>query len=123
MPRAKIPTNGKLVVPTWVPDAVKKYAVDNLKYFDEKGKEVLRRLLTHKRMRSVWRELTRHKRYNYRTTDKFFHERDKRTDLIFTSFDKDLVGFLYWSCTAATSPRLLITKDEIVRLSSDIKML
>ena len=82
VPRPKIATtsNGKLVVPTWVPDAVKKWALEEIEgsFRDKKQKETLLRLLTDRRMRHVWRELTRRKRGNYRTTDEFFHQTDRQ---------------------------------------------
>jgi hypothetical protein len=152
--------HGKIVVSTWVPDAIKKWALDEIggSFCNEKEKETLRRLLTDKRMRRVWRELTRHERNSYQTTDKFFHQRDRSTTLcqkkdakclaenvgkdiwrcdycgfIITKaargvkdieqkplpFDKILIGFLFWSYH---EPLPVLTKDEIVKLSNEIKM-
>src|SRR5262245_29017953 len=73
----------KIVVPTGVPDAVKKWALEEISgsFHNEKEKETLRRLLTDKRMRRVWGELTRHKRNSHRTTDEFFHQPDRPTTL------------------------------------------
>jgi hypothetical protein len=71
----------------------------------------------------VWRELTKHKRDNYRPTDKFFYQKpDRSPDTISIAFDKTLIAFFFWSCAAASPPQLL-TKDERVKLSSVIKML
>src|SRR5262245_52819192 len=92
----------KIVVPPWVPDAVKTWALDEIATArDEKKKEALRRLLTDKRMRRVWRELTRHKRQNHRTTNKPFHQRDWPTTLCEKKGAKCLavnVGKGIWRC-------------------------
>jgi hypothetical protein len=39
--------------------------------------DVVRRLLTDKRMRSVWKELTKRIRQSYKPTAKFFHAREQ----------------------------------------------
>jgi hypothetical protein len=154
--------HGKIVVPTWVPDAVKKWALDEIggSFLNEKEKETLRRLLTDKRMRRVWGELTRHKRNSHRTTDKFFHQPDMPTTLCEKKsgkclavnvgqdiwhcdycnfitkaarppkdikrkpfpFDKILIGFLFWSYDAVSIQTPLLTKNEVAKLSDEMKM-
>ena len=158
-------SDGEIVVPTWVPYAIKNWALEEIgssfRFNDEKKKETLRRLLTDKRMRRVWRELTRHERNSYRTTDKFFHQRDRSTTLCQKKdakclavnlgkdiwrcdycnfiikaarppkdieqkpfpFDKTLIGFFWASADYASLDLTVRTKDEVVKLSNEIKVL
>jgi hypothetical protein len=108
-----IPTS----VPPWVPAAVRKWALDGLFFIHEKDKEVSQRLLTDKRMRRVWRELTKRDK-----TNKPFHQPDRSTNTLSVPFDTILVAFFDWSCTAARTLRPLLTKDEAVKLSNEIRM-
>lgn len=109
-----MPQRVKVAFPTWVPNAVREWAL-NKEGGDES--EVQRRLLTDERMQRVWRELTRHKRDNYRTTNKPFHLASWLPDGPSDSFfDQTLVAFFFWSCAAA-NPLPMATRDEIAKLS------
>lgn len=114
MPQVKSSVPPRVKVPIWVPDAVRKWALS------EEGKdesEVQQRLLTDERMRRVWRELTRHKRDNYRTTDRLFHQATWLPgEFSDCPFDLILVAFFFWS-RAAAKPLPMATRNEIAKLS------
>ena len=104
----------KITIPPWVPEAVREWTL-NHEEEDEERKQVQRRLLTGKRMRRVWRELTRKKRVDYRPTGEFFHQRNS-DEPSHPSFDKALVAFFFWSYTAVGLLPTM-TKDEAAELS------
>lgn len=105
-------------VPSWVPKPVQDEALPPLEQAtDEKGREVLKRLLTHNRMRSVWRELTKQRRdlSTYKPTGHFYTQETRPVRLLGMSLKENtLVGFFNAAYRFAVTPVMTITKEEVI---------
>src|SRR5713226_8405865 len=63
-------------IPAWVPAPVREWVSSVIEPKDEKERATLKRLLTHRRMKRVWAELTKYRRdrSTYQTTGERFHK-------------------------------------------------
>jgi hypothetical protein len=101
-----------LKIPKWVPAPIR---CGRFSAFDN---PVCRRLLTDKRMRRVWAELTRRKRVAYKPTEKLLHEgKWLLWGEIPTRFDDRLAGFFFWALQAAVHKMPTLTRAEVALLS------
>jgi hypothetical protein len=62
-----------LTSPTWIPEAVARVAARLHDACPQTSRTAIERLVRDRRMRSVWTELRKRVRENYRTTDRFSH--------------------------------------------------
>jgi len=131
-----------LRIPSYVPDAVKKLArvtlANEIEKFPEQKREeawaVTRRLLHDKRMKWVWRELTRHVRQKYEKTEELVHKPAEIPPLIIidengqehevsTGLDEALSTLFHRAVILAVDPISTITHDEAMELYAEVSEL
>lgn len=110
-------------IPPWVPKSVQDEATMLLdKTSDEKARAVLKRLLTHSKMRRVWRELTKQKRdlSTYKPTGGFYEqESPPRKFLGITYGSNNLASFFSSAYSLAVDPVFVMTREKVLeRLES-----
>ena len=118
-------------IPRYLPDSIKKRASVTLENWiqtlpDDKRKEawaVTERLLRHKRMQWVWRQLTKHVRKNYEKTEELVHKPAEIPPLIIidengqehevsTGLDETLASLFYRAVELVIDLPSIITRDE-----------
>jgi len=110
-------------VPSWVPKSVQDIAPVLLKHCptsdDEKARTVFKRLLTHRDMRRVWKELTKQKRdpRTYKPIRHYYKQESPPLKFLgLTLSQSHLASFFSSAYLSAIRPALTILKEEVMEL-------
>jgi hypothetical protein len=118
----------EITIPAWVPEIIKNTVFQIIKPTDEKEWATLKRLLTDKRMKGVWNEITKHRRdlSTYQTTEERFHKPSDVTigmqviedqlHPVKADFNTALQNFFYVAYDLAANPVDLLTRDEVMEI-------
>jgi len=122
----------------WVPDAIRSIAKRLVEGTVKKAEdwEVVERLLTDRRMRSVWRELTKRDRdrKTYKPTDKFSYARQQHLDVTMLDsegkehkyeqgLNESLVAFFVSAIENAINPIPTMTRPEVIAKRAELPRL
>ncbi len=114
-------------VPSWVPKSVQDMAPLLLEHLstsdDEKAHMVLKRLLTHRDMRHVWRELTKQKRdpRTYRPTGHYYKQESPPLKFLGLTLNSNhLARFFSSAYSYAIRPTSTTTKEEVLELRAGV---
>ena len=105
-----------LTIPPWVPEAVSNAAralyADAVKRDDDESLEVLKRLITDRRMRRVWAELAKH---TSNSATAFFHSAKPTWDFgnVTDRQDTAIASLLYLAVNLAISDPTVMTRREV----------
>src|SRR5262249_45606064 len=117
----------KIKLPAWVPLIIREEVFGLIRPKNEGERIILKRLLTDKRMRRVWNELTKHKRALYQTTEEPYYKPRDRTigwtsdnqgrlqPLSKVTLDDALLGLLHIAYDLAVDPVSPMTHDQAKR--------
>jgi len=121
--------------PEWIPDAIRSTAKPLVEGTVKKPEEweAVRRLLTDKRMCSVWKELTKRvrDRQTYKPTETFFHARQQRLKITVPGtggkeheykqgLNESLVAFFVSAIENAINPISTITRGEVIAKRAEL---
>jgi hypothetical protein len=113
-------------IPAWVPESIRNPVFQTIKPKNETERKTLKRLLTHPKMKGVYKELTKHCRdSSYKTTDELVHKPADIAigvriveDQMYTvkpDFNLALQNFFYAAYELAVDPANVVTRDELMR--------
>lgn len=106
-------------IPSWVPKLVRDEVPALLSQArDEKARAVLKRLLTHRKMRRVWRELTKQKRdlRTYKQTGTFYKHELPPLKLLSLKVSRNTLSGFFWSAyLLAVKSLSTVTEEEVLR--------
>jgi len=115
-------TTYELKTPIWVPSAVREQVLDLIHPRNEREWTILKRLLSDRRMKRVWNELTKHKRSFGQSAEEPYYKPRERTIVgpSKVTLDDALKGLIHVAYDLAANPVSSMTHDEAMRAYEDL---